>query len=127
MKNWMLLALLASAPAAFASDENWYTIPLSYFRSMTLSGNNSAIILQSPTGSTNTTIAVATDGGGAAVASVSQVTITPPAGREKEWESLILTSMSLGASIKVTGKITGTEVKSPSVAGITPFINFLIP
>ncbi|MDB5104802.1 MAG: hypothetical protein JWP91_2491 [Fibrobacteres bacterium] len=126
MKKWLLVSALILTPAAFASTENWYTIPLSYFRSMTLAGNNSTIVLQSPTGST-TTVTVDYNGGTTGTVSLSQISITPPAGREKEWESLILTGMSMGASIKVTGSNAGTVVTSPSAAGVTPFINFVIP
>jgi len=127
MKKWTLCYALIFACAAFASNENWYTIPLAYFRSMTIAGNSTSIILQSPVGSaTNVTVDL-NNGGGTGTASIDQIVITPPAGREKEWESIILTGIATGASIKVTGLANGSVVNSPSAAGITPFINFVIP
>jgi hypothetical protein len=126
MKKWTLCCALIFACTAFASNENWYTIPLTYFRSMTIAGNSTSIILQSPVGSA-TNVTVDLNGGGTSTASIDQIVITPPAGREKEWESLILTGIATGASVKVTGLNNGSVVNSPSTAGVTPFINFLVP
>src|SRR5215216_4548366 len=107
MKKLLLTSLLLATKAAFCGDP-WFTIPLSSLSTMTITGASTKITLQAPDGS------LVTVGGGANAVQTGQVDIIPPAGREKEWESLILTAMSTGCNIRVSGTSAGNTITSPS-------------
>ncbi len=118
----------AMAAAAFmillaksAIADTWYTVPLSTFSVMTINGGNAIVSLQAPDG------LVHTIGSGSNAISASEIRITPPSGRGKEWEGIILSALATGTSIKVRGLAFGAAsaprtVNSPSSSGVTAYL-----
>lgn len=118
-----LLQLAFLSTAAFC-DENWYTIPMGSFSSITVGGPTKVIVLQPPKGN-NVDVAYTTSTGATGTTSISQVNITPPIGRETEWEALLLNAISTGGAVRVSGASTSFSINSPSSVGVAPYISIV--
>lgn len=102
MKRIHAILFIGFAKLGFCGDP-WYTIPLSTFPALTVNGSNSMITLQAPDGSAKPCCAGY---------SVNQIQITPPTGKESQWLSIILSAISTGKNIRVTGvynDVSGTK------------------
>lgn len=99
MKRIVFAAALIFANIGFCGD-HWWSFNLSDFPLMTINGGNNSITLQPK--DSNTRQVTDLSATSATTQNVNQIYIYPPSGREKEWQSMILTAISTGMGIRIT-------------------------
>jgi hypothetical protein len=97
MKINILAVTLLFANVGFC---DWFSIPVTTFPLVSISGANTTITFQANDPQTHPVLNRNTNSN----VDIIQIVITPPAGKEKEWESIILTAISTGMDIRITGK-----------------------
>jgi archaellin len=82
------------------TNPGWYTVNLSSFKAIDYS--SSEINIQAEDGSAKAI------NQGSSTFQATEIKITPPAGKENIWLSMILTAASTGSKIRVLGNYSGT-------------------